>query len=437
MHIHILGIAGVFMSGIAVIAKQLGYKVSGVDAGIYAPMSEQLSANNIDYNEGYTSANLPNADLFIIGNALSRGNACVEYILDNNLPYTSGPQWLGENVLKNKWVLAIAGTHGKTTTTAMLVHILERAGLNPSYLVGGVMNDFARCARLTNSEFFVIEADEYDSAFFDKRSKFIHYRPKTLVINNLEFDHADIFDSLADIQKQFAHLLRIIPSNGLIIYPQNSPSIQTVIDKGCWSKTKTINTPLVNTNNNGSSFVVNNKLSLSWQLLGKHNAHNAISALTAAKHIDISLEVSIAALQQFKNIKRRLETIYNSGNITIYDDFAHHPTAISATISALRNKVGATHITAVVELGSNTMSRGIHTTNLIDAFSNADRAYIYSKNNDTSAKLTALIGNKPIEIFNNINDIIEQCLMVKKQHIIIMSNRNFDGIHQKLIDKLV
>ncbi|MBE8190079.1 MAG: UDP-N-acetylmuramate:L-alanyl-gamma-D-glutamyl-meso-diaminopimelate ligase [Candidatus Thioglobus sp.] len=302
MHIHILGIAGTFMGSLALIAKQLGHTVTGMDEGVYPPMSEQLDAQNISYSKGYKVEDLPAADVFIIGNALSRSNPCVEQILSQQSPYTSGAQWLSEQVLQGKWVLAISGTHGKTSAASMLAWILESAGYNPSFLIGGVAQNFQVSARLTDSKFFVIEADEYDSAFFDKRSKFVHYHPKTLVINNLEFDHADIFASLADIQKQFHHLIRTVPADGLIIHP-NSPAIMEVFELGIWSETQALPTPQLSVNKLGSQFMVDGN-SLNWNLLGEHNMQNALSAIYAANHIGVDFAASCKALGEFAGVKR-------------------------------------------------------------------------------------------------------------------------------------
>lgn len=434
MRIHILGIAGTFMGGIALLAKQLGHQVSGVDAHIYPPMSTQLKRHNIDFTEGYHRQTLPLADLYIIGNVLSRGNVCVEEILRQNYHYTSGAQWLYDNILQDKWVLAVAGTHGKTTTTAMLAWVLEYAGLNPSYLVGGVMNNFKDSARLTNTAFFVIEADEYDTAFFDKRSKFVHYHPKTLVINNLEFDHADIFDSLADIQKQCHHLLRLVPNNGLLIYPQNTPSIEAVVDKGIWCSVQKFPTPVMKSTKKGSCFQVEGNLWVDWALLGVHNVNNGIAALIAAQHIDVPLATTVEALNHFEGVKKRLELKYKNKGITIYDDFAHHPTAIKMTLEALKNQVGKESITAIVELGSNTMKQGFYTQTLIAALKVADQSYIFCDQVQTVNKLSPLMRSKNMQLHQNISSIIKQCLTINTQYIVIMSNGHFGGICQKIID---
>lgn len=436
MHIHILGIAGTFMAGIALIAKSLGHSVSGTDANIYPPMDKQLIANNIDFNQGYNVENLPkDADLFIIGNALTRGNPCVEEILNKQYNYTSAPQWLSYT-LKNKWVLAISGTHGKTTTSAMLAWILEYAGLNPSFLIAGSINNFPTSARLTKSKFFVIEADEYDTAFFDKRSKFIHYHPNTLVINNLEFDHADIFNSLADICQQFHHLIRTMAANNLIIYHQNSPNIAQVLTQGVWSKTKIISTRKLHYDDNGSYFDVNDNLRLNWQLIGEHNMANALSAITAAQHAGVPLSISVDALKKFSGVKRRLEIKYQDNNTIIYDDFAHHPSAIASTLEALRKKVGKEHIIAILELGSNTMKQGHHKETLIKSLQYANISYILKPNNLNAELAKLLSSNDKIKLISSIAEIVNDCIKHKNKHILVMSNGSFGNIIDKIIQKI-
>ena len=346
MHIHILGICGTFMGGIAAIAKSMGHKVTGSDLNVYPPMSTQLESLGIQLTQGFDPAQLnPEPDIVIIGNALSRGNPAVEYILERNINYTSGPQWLSQNVLKDRWVVAASGTHGKTSTSSMIAWILDYAGLKPGFLIGGIPENFGVSARLGESPFFVIEADEYDSAFFDKRSKFVHYRPRTLVINNLEFDHADIFENLAAIQKQFHHLMRILPGNGLALIPEADTNIQQVIEMGCWSEIQTLGKDwqVGQCKADGSSFEVRlNEQScgtVNWQLIGDHNVHNGIMAIAAARHAGVKPDIAIEALCSFVNAKRRMELIGEVKGVTIYDDFAHHPTAIKTTLKGLRNKV--------------------------------------------------------------------------------------------------
>ena len=445
MHIHILGICGTFMGGLAVLARQAGHQVSGSDQNVYPPMSHQLEQQGITLMEGYRAENLAHKpDLVIIGNALSRGNPEVEAVLNQGLRYVSGPQWLAEQVLQDKWVLGVAGTHGKTTTTSMLTWILEHQGFNPGFLIGGIPLNFGISARLGDSSFFVLEADEYDSAFFDKRSKFVHYRPRTAILNNLEFDHADIFPDLDAIKKQFHHLVRTIPSEGLIISPACDANINEVLTMGCW--TPTVHTS-VNANAawnavlhqaDGSHFSVYfdnvEQGAVQWSLTGEHNVYNALSAIVAAKHIGILPSEAINALAQFKNVKRRMEVIAKIDQVTIYDDFAHHPTAIQTTLDGLRKQVGSQRIVAIVEPRSNTMRLGTHNDTLAQSFSNADLAILYQPANlnwDLS-QLSQQADN--IVICNSLDDIIAR---LKQEaplggHFVIMSNGSFGGLYQKL-----
>jgi UDP-N-acetylmuramate: L-alanyl-gamma-D-glutamyl-meso-diaminopimelate ligase len=457
MKIHILGICGTFMGSLAVLARQLGHEVSGCDANVYPPMSTQLASQGIQLLEGYEPGHLvPAPDLVIIGNAMSRGNPCVEYVLNQGLPYISGPQWLAEQVLKDRWVLAVAGTHGKTTTTSMLTWILQRAGIRAGYLIGGVPlgpgGDAS--ADLGDSPFFVIEADEYDSAFFDKRSKFIHYRPRTLILNNLEFDHADIFDSVTDIQKQFHYLLRTVPGNGRIIYPGHEKYLREVIEQGCWSEQEALSleedgalwrASLIK--DDGSVFTVyleNKKQGeVSWNHHGVHNVCNGLAAVAAARHTGVAPEHAIAALNDFPGVKRRMEKIYDCGNTCIYDDFAHHPTAIYTTLDGLRKQVGDEQIVAVIEPRSNTMRMGIHRSSLIQSADSADQV-IWFQPADSQLDLEALLGSavNVQQVENNIEQIVDRlCAYVQASkehriHIVIMSNGAFGGIHQKLIATL-
>ncbi len=430
MHIHILGIAGTFMGSLALIGKQLGHKITGMDDNIYPPMSTQLAEQNISYTQGYQPKDLPEADIFIIGNALTRGNACVEEILSQQYCHTSGAQWLGENVLRDKWVLAVSGTHGKTTTASMLAWILEYAGYNPSFLIGGVAQNFSTSSRLTDSNFFVLEADEYDSAFFDKRSKFLHYRPKTLVINNLEFDHSDIFDSLADIQTQFHHLIRTLPKETLIIYPQNNTSINQVLDKGVFSMTQTLPSSSLENSASGSAFNVEGNNRVNWSLLGEHNMQNGLSAIYAAHHAGVAIDVACKALATFKGVKRRLEIKYQRGAIILYDDFAHHPSAIKATLSGLRVKVGNAPIIAILELRSNAMKSGAHQQNLADSLKGADQVLVLRPAN-LNWNIDAIFNSN--DLFDSVDAILEKISPVEKGHIVIMSNGEFGDIHNKLI----
>ena len=432
MHIHILGIAGTFMGSLALIAKQLGHQVTGQDQGVYPPMSTQLDEQKITYTHSYKASDMPKADIFIIGNALSRGNECVEDILSKQYAYTSGAQWLSEQVLHDKWVLAISGTHGKTTTASMLAWVLDYAGYNPSFLIGGVVEDFGVSSRLTDSNFFVIEADEYDTAFFDKRSKFAHYRPKTLVINNLEFDHADIFDSLKDIQKQFHHLIRTVPKEGVIIHPENIQAIDEVLEQGLWSGEQTLPNQTLNSSALGTCFKVENA-AVDWHLLGKHNMQNGLSAIYAAHHVGVPIDVACEALNQFKGVKRRLEIKYQTEHITLYDDFAHHPSAIQTTLAGLRDKVGSESIVAILELRSNTMKFGVHQQSLVDSLKEADQILILKPEN-ANWDIHTLFNNT--NLFDSVDAIVDRLSQLRQGHFVVMSNGGFDDIFNKLIKHL-
>lgn len=431
------------MGGIAQIAKQLGHEVRGCDAKVYPPMSTQLEQAGIKLIEGYDIAQLDyQPDILIMGNAMTRGNPLVEYALDQRLPYTSGPQWLSEQILQNKWVLAVSGTHGKTTTSSMLTWILEHAGLKPSYLIGGVPENFGTSADLQDSDYFVIEADEYDTAFFDKRSKFVHYHPKTLIINNIEYDHADIFEDLAAIQKQFHHLVRIVPETGLIVAPSNDDNVQAVLAKGAWTPITGINKDwqAVTLAADGSKFDVlhhgKKVTTVQWPIFGAHNVQNALAAIAAAHHVGITPVQASEALSQFKMVKRRMEVRGIVNDITVYDDFAHHPTAIKTTTAGLRARIGAkAKIIAVIELGSNTMRGDTHKDTLIAAASDADQVIFYLPE-DAHVELKSSKQN--VTILRDIASIIK-CVVELAQagdHVLIMSNRGFGGIHQKLLDQL-
>ncbi len=446
MHIHILGICGTFMGGVAILAKSLGYKVTGSDQNVYPPMSTQLQEQGIELIQGFAPSQLDcRPDLVVIGNALSRGNPCVEAVLDKQIPYISGPQWLLEHVLKDKWVLAVAGTHGKTSTASMLAWILEYAQMAPGFLIGGVPENFGLSARLGETPFFVIEADEYDSAFFDKRSKFVHYHPRTLVLNNLEFDHADIFDNLDAIKKQFHHLLRTIPATGRIILPNQDTALMSVKEMGCWSEVEYLgeNWSANKVKEDGSSFaVLLNKEQqglVNWSLLGEHNINNALAAIAAARHVGVTPEIAIAALAEFKSIKRRLEVKGEVNHITVYDDFAHHPTAIKTTIAGLRAKVGQERIIAVLEPRSNTMKLGVHKEALLDALAQADSVYCF-ESAGLSWSMQALFAEqgKVVDISSDIETLATKLAAAAqaKDHILIMSNGGFGNIHQKLLLKL-
>lgn len=453
MRIHILGICGTFMGGLALIARQLGHDVSGSDTSVYPPMSTQLQAQGITLQEGYDPAHLSVAgaepDLVIIGNALSRGNPAVEYVLERGLAYTSGPQWLCDHALQGRWVLACAGTHGKTTTSSLLAWLLEANGYNPGFLIGGVPENFGISARLTDSNFFVIEADEYDCAFFDKRSKFVHYRPRTAILNNLEFDHADIFSDLAAIQKQFHHFVRTIPASGRIIFPAEENALQEVLAMGCWSETTTLGlgsdvdwrAELIAAD--GSEFDVfyqgENKGRVQWNSTGRHNVYNALSAIAAAHHVGVRPADAIAACAEFVGVKRRMELIAETHDIRVYDDFAHHPTAIATTLEGLRAKVGDAPIIAVIEPRSNTMRLGVHLQKLAPSTAAADRVLWYQPPG-LDWSLNDVVDNSatPARLYDNIDTIVADLTQQLSggEQVVIMSNGGFGGIHQKLAASL-
>jgi len=440
-HIHILGICGTFMGGIAAIAKQAGYRVTGCDANVYPPMSTQLEAQGIELIEGFGVEQLAlNPDVFVIGNVVTRGNPLMEEILNRNLAYASGPQWLADTLLRDKWVLGVAGTHGKTTTSSMLAWILEYAGLNPGFLIGGVPENFGISARITESPFFVIEADEYDTAFFDKRSKFVHYHPRTVILNNLEFDHADIFADLNAIETQFHHLVRTVPGNGLIVSNAREASLERVRQRGCWTPVETFGND-AGWNIDAANNVTLNGASqgtLAWDLLGEHNRMNALAALAAARHVGVPVTLGLEALGLFKNVKRRMEVKGCVNGITVYDDFAHHPTAIDTTVAGLRGKVGQARILAVLEPRSNTMKLGVMKAALPASLKQADKVFCYSGNLgwDASAALAPL-GNKAI-VTDDLNELITAIAAEAKSgdSILVMSNGGFGGIHDKLLKKL-
>lgn len=449
MHIHILGICGTFMGGIAVLAKQQGHKVTGSDLNVYPPMSTQLEEQGIELVQGYDPSQLdPAPDMVVIGNAMSRGNPCVEYVLNRNLPYTSGPEWLRDNVLQQRWVIGVAGTHGKTTTSSMVAWILEHVGLEPGFLIGGVPGNFPFSARLGKAPFFVIEADEYDCAFFDKRSKFVHYRPRTLIMNNLEYDHADIFPDLASIQRQFHHLVRTVPSNGRILLPAHDPALAEVRTMGCWSEIELVEGDGANwqaklLKEDGSAFavVLNGEVQgeVHWCGLGRHNVHNGLMAIAAARHAGVRIVDGIAALNEFIMPKRRMELRGEVAGIKLYDDFAHHPTAIATTIAGLRAKVGTARILAVLEPRSNTMKMGVHQGELIKSLVQADKAYLFAPTGlGWDIHQLALTAPIPTTVQHDINHLVDMLAAEAKpgDQILIMSNGGFDGIHLKLLDKL-
>jgi UDP-N-acetylmuramate: L-alanyl-gamma-D-glutamyl-meso-diaminopimelate ligase len=448
MHIHILGICGTFMGSLAQLAKSAGHTVSGCDANVYPPMSTQLEQAGITLIEGFDPQQLqPAPDLIVVGNALSRGNPCVEYMLDQQLAYISGPQWLGENLLRNKHVLAVSGTHGKTSTSSMLAKILDAAGFNPGFLIGGVPQDFGVSARLSDSDYFVVEADEYDSAFFDKRSKFVHYFSNTLIINNLEFDHADIFENLAAIQKQFHHVVRTVPSTGTVIYPAADANIAAVIEQGCWSQQQAFGSESSDWQyrliaEDGSSFEVmygDQTAKVNWQQTGLHNVLNGLSAVITAHQVGVSLEQCCNGLSDFVGVKRRMEVIYQDRGITVYDDFAHHPTAIKTTIEGLRAKVGQDKIVAVIEPRSATMKLGIHKDSLSASVSLADQVYWYQNpaidwDINAVASSCSVLATATADI-KQLLELVAQ-MATSDTHIVIMSNGGFEGFHGLLTERL-
>ena len=450
MHVHILGICGSFMGGIAAIAKSMGHTVTGSDRNVYPPMSTQLENLGIELSQGYDISQFePTPDIVVIGNAMARGNPAVEYVLDRNLPYTSGPQWLLDNLLKDRWVLGVSGTHGKTSTTSMLVWMLEFAGLKPGFLIGGVPENFGVSARVGESPFFVIEADEYDSAFFDKRSKFVHYRPRTLVMNNLEFDHADIFENLDAIKKQFHHLVRSVPSNGLILSPAADPNLDSVLDMGCWSEQQFIGNAQKSDwqakliKSDGSQFVLYHKGEVagevSWTLIGEHNVNNAMMAIAAAHHAGVAINDAIEALSSFKNVKRRMEVKGSIGGVTVYDDFAHHPTAIETTVCGLRHKVGNQKIIAVLEPRSNTMKMGVHKSQLAKSWEGADHVVLFEPPGlDWSLKELVANSKIDVDLYQNVEEIVTRvCALASAgDHILVMSNGGFESIHTRILSAL-
>jgi UDP-N-acetylmuramate: L-alanyl-gamma-D-glutamyl-meso-diaminopimelate ligase len=446
MHIHILGICGTFMGGLAALAREAGHRVTGCDAGVYPPMSDQLRALGIDLIEGFDADQLALApDLFVIGNVVSRGNPLMEAILDANVPYTSGPQWLADNVLRGRHVLAVAGTHGKTTTTSMLAWILDQAGLGNGFLVGGVPQNFGVSARLGGGSPFVIEADEYDTAFFDKRSKFVHYRPRTAILNNLEYDHADIFPDLAAIETQFHHLVRTVPAAGRLVVNAREESLQRVLERGCWSEVVRFGarkeTPgALRARGEPHAFdVLRGSLKVArveWSLLGEHNQLNALAAIAAAEHVGVDPEHAARALGRFENVRRRMELSGEAGGIKVYDDFAHHPSAIRTTVNGLRRKVGTDQrILAVFEPRSNTMKLGTMKAQLPWALEEADLSFCHQGNLGWDAReALAPMGDKAI-VGDSIDALVQAVRDAARpgDHVLCMSNGGFGGIHAKLL----
>ena len=458
MHLHILGICGTFMGGLAAIASAAGHRVTGCDANVYPPMSTQLETLGIALTEGFDPAQLAGvargADVFVVGNVVSRGNPLIEAILDAGRAYTSGPQWLCENVLADRWVLAVAGTHGKTTTAAMLAWILEHAGLRPGFLIGGVPRNFAVSARIGASAFFVIEADEYDTAFFDKRSKFVHYRPRTAILNNLEYDHADIFADVAAIETQFHHLVRTVPSSGRLVVNAEEASLARVLARGLWSEVERFA---------GAEFTATGgPMPPDWRIgsdgtvtrggarqgvvrwprdsaqLGRHNRLNALAALVAARHAGVTVDAGLHALAEFRGIRRRLEVVGTARGVTVYDDFAHHPTAIATTIDGLRHAVGSARIIAVLEPRTNTMKVGAMKDALPESLALADKTFCYAANLGWDA-VAALAPLGAKAVVHDDFDTLAGAIVAEARagdHILVMSNGGFGGIHGKLLLRL-
>ncbi|MDQ2821639.1 MAG: UDP-N-acetylmuramate:L-alanyl-gamma-D-glutamyl-meso-diaminopimelate ligase [Pseudomonadota bacterium] len=453
MHIHILGICGTFMGGLAVLAKEAGHRVTGCDANVYPPMSTQLEAQGIELIQGFGPEQVQlNPDLYVIGNVVSRGNPLVEEILNRSLPYMSGPQWIGEHILRDKWVLAVAGTHGKTTTSAMLAWILEDAGYSPGFLIGGVPVNFGISARLSGTEpsdFFVIEADEYDTAFFDKRSKFVHYHAKTAVMNNLEYDHADIFPDIGAIETQFHHLVRTVPGIGRLIVNGNEASLTRVLKRGCWSEKESfgtldgVNWTMVEHPHGSFDVVFNDAVvaTVDWNLSGKHNRTNALAAIAAARHVGVPIAQAAESLSRFQNVKRRMEVRGVVNDITVYDDFAHHPTAIATTVAGLRQKLGGKgRILAVLEPRSNTMKLGAMKDALPGSLKDADLVFGFGSQQALGWSLSDAL--KPLgklaHSFDQIDYMVNAIVQAAQpgDHILVMSNGGFGGVHQKLLEAL-
>jgi UDP-N-acetylmuramate: L-alanyl-gamma-D-glutamyl-meso-diaminopimelate ligase len=467
MHVHILGICGTFMGGIAAIARAAGHRVTGSDKNVYPPMSTQLESLGIELTEGYEPSQLqPAPDEVVVGNVMTRGAPVIEALLDSGIPYTSGPEWLARNVLRDRWVLAVAGTHGKTTTTSMLAWILEDAGLSPGFLIGGVPANFPVSARLGEAPFFVIEADEYDTAFFDKRAKFVHYRPRTAILNNLEFDHADIYPDLAAIERQMHHLVRTVPRSGRLIVNANDANLQRVLRMGCWSECEGFAaSPAPDTvggapdaasralgahwsaqlpsGGDGSRFTVleagQPRGEVSWPLIGAHNVDNALAALAAARHAGVALTQGIEALGRFQGVRRRMELRGTVGGISVYDDFAHHPTAIATTLDGLRRRVGNQRIIAVLEPRSNTMRMGVHAETLAGSLRGADEVWIYAPPDlgwDAHAAVASL-GDRA-QVVASLDTLLLDLVTELRDgdQVLIMSNGSFGGLHARLLAAL-
>jgi UDP-N-acetylmuramate: L-alanyl-gamma-D-glutamyl-meso-diaminopimelate ligase len=451
MTIHILGICGTFMGGVALLAREAGIAVSGSDANVYPPMSTQLEAAGIRLQAGFLPEHLTDdINTVVVGNAMSRGNVAVEAMLDRGLRYTSGPQWLAENVLQDKWVLAVAGTHGKTSTSSMLAWILDQAGLEPGFLIGGVPADFGVSARLGGGSFFVVEADEYDTAFFDKRSKFIHYRPRTLVLNNLEYDHADIFPDLEAIQRQFHHLVRTVPGTGLLVVNADDGHLADTLAMGCWTPDETVSAGefpaqwqvrLLTEDGRDFEVLFEGRVQgrVQWDQLGVHSRHNALAAIAAARHAGVPAPEACAALCSFTGVKRRMEVRGVVNGITVYDDFAHHPTAITTTVEGLRAKIGKARILAVLEPRSNTMRLGVHQDSLAPSLAQADALWLYAPPDIGMDLRRVAAGTRPpAGVMDSIPAIVADVVAKARpgDHVLVMSNGGFGGIHEQLLQAL-
>jgi UDP-N-acetylmuramate: L-alanyl-gamma-D-glutamyl-meso-diaminopimelate ligase len=452
MHVHILGICGTFMGGIAAIARAAGHRVTGSDRNVYPPMSTQLAALGIAIVEGYEASQLePRPDVVVVGNVMSRGMPVIEALLEQGIPYASGPEWLSRAVLHDRWVLAVAGTHGKTTTSSMLAQILDHAGLAPGFLIGGVPGNFDVSARLGDAPFFVIEADEYDTAFFDKRAKFVHYRPRTVILNNLEFDHADIYPDLESIKRQFNHLLRIVPGGGLVVHNAADANLDDVIARGCWTPRESFasggaagarwSARMAGQDHSRFEVLFDGKPQgvVEWSLLGAHNVDNALAAIAAARHAGVPVMQSCAALAAFRGVRRRMELTGSAGGISIYDDFAHHPTAIATTIDGLRRRIGKARLVAVLEARSNTMRMGVHRDTLAPSLRDADKVYLFAPPDlgwDVAAVAKA-IGSQAVTE-PTVDALLQRLAADLKpgDHVLIMSNGGFGGLHARLLANL-
>ena len=453
MHVHILGICGTFMGGIAAIARAAGHKVTGSDRNVYPPMSTQLAELGIEITEGFDEAQLaPRPDAVVVGNVMTRGAPVIEALLDSTIPYTSGPEWLAREVLRDRWVLAVAGTHGKTTTSSLLAHLLDHAGLDPGFLIGGVPGNFNVSARLGSSPFFVIEADEYDTAFFDKRAKFVHYRPRTLVLNNLEYDHADIYPDLESIRRQFHHLVRTVPRNGRIVVNAADANLAETLAQGCWSPTETF------ARDGGASVTWSARVpegadhsrfelihsgagvgAVRWSQLGGHNVDNALAAVAAARHAGVPVPRSIEGLAAFKGVRRRMELLGEAAGVHVYDDFAHHPTAIATTVDGLRRRIGNARLIAVLEPRSNTMRLGVHRDSLAPSLVGADAVWLYAPADLgwDIGHVTGPLGAKAhsAATIESLLDALDAGLR-PGDHVLVMSNGGFGGLHRKLLERL-